>query len=189
MLGFAVELKEQAVPLTLARKLGEVPHFSGLAFRLARMSGAGDRLPTWLLKVAVGRGAKHYQRDFDPTLPPDNPAISDEEIGIGLCLGQNRYDLDNMRAASQFLSSPRIDAVRLGHLAVQERCEPVLLHIAAIASRFAAEQEPWATLRKRLRPRRVARPGALPHWTRVVSHTGVSRRGGPPQTDWLRRHE
>ncbi|HWQ93061.1 MAG TPA: hypothetical protein VN673_15400 [Clostridia bacterium] len=184
-----MELKERLPTATLARRLGDTAHVSGLAIRLARLSTAADRLPEWLLKIAVERGAKHYQRDFDPSLPPDNPAISDEEIGVGLCLGQHPYNLDNLRAAAQMLTSPRVDAARLTRLAVQELCEPTLLHIAAIAERFAPELEPWVHLRRHLRPRPIARTDALPHWTRLVSHTGVTVRGGPPKTDWLCRHE
>jgi hypothetical protein len=184
-----VELNEQASVATLARKLGETAHVSGLAIRLARLSGAGDRLPEWLLKTAVERGAKHYQRKFDPLLPRDNPTISNEEIGVALCLGQHPYNLDNIRAAAQLLSSLHVDAARLCRLAVWERCEPVLLHIAAVAERFAPALEPWSYLRQHLRPRSVPRTNALPHWTRLVSHTGVTGRGGPPKTDWLCRRE
>lgn len=184
-----MELKEQSAAPTLARRLGDTTHVSGLAIRLARVSGAGERLPEWLLKVAVQRGARHYQRDFDPALPPDDPAIPAEEIGVALCLGQHRYDLDSLRAAAQLLSSPRVDAKRLCQLAVHERVEPVLLHIAGLAGKFAPELEPWAHLRRHLRPRPVPRSDALPHWSRLVSHTGVTANGGPPRTDWLRRHE
>jgi hypothetical protein len=184
-----MELKEQTPAATLARKLGDTAHVSGLAIRLARTSGAGDRLPEWLLKVAVERGASHYQRDFDPSLPPDNKAIPDEEIGIALCLAQHPYYLDNLRAASQLLSSPRVDASLLCRLAVHERCESVLLHIAAITERFAPFLEPWAYLRAHLSPRPVPRTDALPHWTRLVSYTGVTAHGGPPHTDWLCRRE
>lgn len=184
-----MELNEPPPVTTLARKLGDTAHVSGLAIRLARLSGAGDRLPEWLLKVAVERGAAHYRRDFNPSLPPDNPAITDEEIGIALCLGEQLYRLDNLRAASQLLSYPLVDAAKLCRLAVQERCEPVLLHIAAVAERFAPALEPWAYLRQHLPPRPVPRTDALPHWTRLVSHTGLTARGGPPQTDWLCRRE
>lgn len=183
-----MKLQEQPSAPTLAQKLGDAAHVSGLAIRLAKLSEAGERLPEWLLKVAVARGAIHYQREFDPTLPPDNPAVTDEEIGIALCLEQHRYDLDQLRAAAQLLSSPRVDADRLCRLAVQERCEPVLLHIAEIARKYAPEQEPWATLRRQLPPRRVPRTDVLPHWTRLVSHSGITR-DGSPRTDWLRRHE
>lgn len=94
-----MELKEQPFAATLARRLGDVPHVSGLLRRLARTSGAYDRIADWLLKVAVERGAHHYRREFDPSLPPDLNAVSDEEIGIALCLGQHPYDLDRLRAA------------------------------------------------------------------------------------------
>ncbi len=183
-----MELKEQPFTPTLAHKLGEVPHVSGLLRRIAQLSGAGERVADWLLKVAVERGAKHYRRDFDPTLPADLPAISDGEIGVALCLGQNAYDLDALRVAAQFLSSPCIDAGRLCRLAVQERCEPVLLNIAGVAQKYAPELEPWATLRNQLHPRHVPRTEALPHWTRLVSHSGMTREG-PPRTDWLCRNE
>jgi len=184
-----MELKEQAPVTTLARRLAIPAHVSGLAIRLARLSGAGDCLPEWLLKIAVERGAAHYQRDFDSSLPPDHPAISDEEIGVALCLGQHPYNLDNLRAAAQLLSSPCVDAARLCRLAIQERCEPVLLHIATVAERLAPTLEPWAYLLQHLPARPVRRTDALPHWTRLVSHTGVTAQGGPPRTDWLCRHE
>jgi hypothetical protein len=183
-----MELKEKPFAPTLAHKLGEVPHVSGLLRRIAQLSGAGKRVADWLLKVAVERGANHYRRDFDPILPADLPAISDEEIGVALCLGQNTYNLDSLRVAAQFLSSPRINAARLCRLAVQERCEPVLLHIAEVANKYAPEQEPWAFLRKHLYPRPVPGTDALPHWTRLVSHTGITREGAP-RSDWLCRDE
>jgi hypothetical protein len=183
-----MELKDQAPTTTLARKLGDTAHVSGLAIRLTRLSRAGDRLPEWLLKVAVERGAKHYQRDFDPALPPDNPAISDEEIGVALCLGQMPDEPWFIRAAAQLLSSPRVDPKRLARLAEMERVEPVLLHIAAASERVLAILEPWATLRRQLHSRRSIRTEALPHWTRFAILPGLTREGyAPPQ--WLIRHE
>lgn len=185
----SMELKEQPFAPTLARKMGGVAHVSGLLRRLALLSGAQQRVADWLFKVAVERGASHYRREFDPALPPDSSAVTDEEVGIALCLGEHPYDLDRLRAAAQLLSSPRVNAPRLCHLAVQERCEPVLLHIAGLAGRFAPELHPWAFLRQHLPPRPVPRTDVLPHWTRLVSHTGVSAHGGPPRADWLCRHE
>ena len=183
-----MELKEQAPAVTLARRLGDTAHVSGLAIRLARLSGAGDRLPEWLLKTAVERGAKHYQRDFDPSLPPDNPAIPDEEIGVALCLGQMPFEPWSMRAAAQLLSSPRVDPRRLARLAEMERVEPVLLHIAAASERVSEALEPWVTLRRELHPRRTVRTDALPHWTRFAILPGLTQNGyAPPQ--WLKRRE
>lgn len=183
-----MELKEQAPTVTLARRLGDTTHVSGLAIRLARLSGAGERLPEWLLKIAVERGAGHYQRDFDPSLPPDNPAIADEEIGVALCLGQMPDEPWFIRAAAQLLSSPRVHPPRLARLAAMERVEPVLLHIAAACAQVDKALEPWATLRKQLHPRRTVRSDALPHWTRFAILPGLMRDGyAPPQ--WLTRRE
>ena len=183
-----MELKEQATLPTLARRLGDTAHVSGLAIRLARMSLAGNRLPEWLLKTALERGAQHYQREFDASLPPDNPAVSDEEIGVALCLGQMPYDPWLIRAAAQLLSSPRVDPQRLARLAEMERVEPVLLYIAAACARVDAALEPWANLRRRLHPRRTVRTDALPHWTRFALLPGLTRTGyAPPQ--WLMRGE
>lgn len=183
-----MELKDRPPATTLARRLGETTHVSGLAIRLARLSGAGDRLPQWLLKTAVGRGAKHYQRDFDPSLPPDNPVIPDEEIGVALCLGQMPDDPWFIRAAAQLLSSPRVDPHRLAQLARMERVEPVMLHIAAASERVGEVSEPWATLRRQLHPRRAVRTEALPHWTRFALLAGLTRDGYAP-AQWLKRRE
>ena len=183
-----MELKEQAPSTTLARQLGDSAHISGLAIQLARSSGAGERLPEWLLKVAVERGATHYQRDFDPSLPPDNPAIADEEIGVALCLGQMPNEPWLIRAAAQLLSSPRVNPQRLARLAEMERVEPVFLHIAAACARVDEALEPWATLRQQLHPRRIVRTDALPHWTRFAILAGLTRDGvAPPR--WLTRRE
>jgi hypothetical protein len=183
-----MELKDHATTPTLARKLGDTAHVSGLAIRLARLSGAGQRLPEWLLKTAVERGADHYRHDFDPSLPPDNPSVCDEEIGVALCLGQMPHEPWLIRAAAQLLSSPRVDPQRLARLAVMERVEPVLLHIATACERVDPALEPWVTLRTRLRLRRRIRHDALPHWTRFAILPGLTRDGyAPPQ--WLTRSE
>ena len=42
---------------------------------------------------------------------------------------------------------------------------------------------------KSFHPRHVPRTDALPPWTRLVSHTGVTTKGGSSRTDWLCRHE
>jgi hypothetical protein len=51
-----MELKDQPFAPTLAYKLGDVPHVSGLLRRIAQLSGAGERVAEWLLKVALEIG-------------------------------------------------------------------------------------------------------------------------------------
>jgi hypothetical protein len=115
--------------------------------------------------------------------------LSSEELAVALCLGQHPYNSTFIRAAAQLLSSPRTDASKLTRLAVMERVEPTLLHIAAVALRFAPEASPWSYLLHHLPQRLACPPDALPHWSRFVNQTGVTSFAGGPNIKWLRRRE
>ena len=175
---------------TLARRLGDAAHVSPLLHNIRRITGCpADRVGEWLLKSAVHRGAVHYERRFSDALPPDQPEVSDEELGVALCLGEHPYNSVFIRAASQLLSSPRINPQHLSRIAVMERVEPVLLYIAGVAARFAPELEPWSYLLRWLPNRFSPPPDVLPHWSRFVSQTGVTPFGRGPDIKWLRRRE
>jgi hypothetical protein len=185
-----MELREQPNQGTLARKLGDVSHVSSLLWKLEQVSGCSARtIPDWLLKCAVGRGASHYRRDFDSKLPPDNPAMANEELGVALCLAQHPFDPVLIRAAAQLLSAPDTDPTLLARLAEMERCVPVLLHIADAAGRVASITEPWQTLRATLPRRHRVRLDALPHWSRFVIQTGYTPAGRGDHIEWLTRDE
>jgi hypothetical protein len=185
-----METMEQCSNPTLARRLGDTIHVSPLLRKVCQMSGCTeDRVGEWLLKCAVRRGASHYERDFPGDLPPDNSDLSHEELAVALCLGQHPYNSVFIRAAAQLLSSTGSDARRLVRLAVMERVEPVLLHVATIAARFTPDAQPWSYLLRHLPRRRSCSPGILPHWSRFVSQTGVTSFGGGPDIKWLRRRE
>src|SRR5437868_5807329 len=97
-----MELREKIARPTLARKLGDVPHISPLLRKVKRFSGCSeDRLGPWLLKCAVDRGANHYRRTFAPDLPGDNPALTNEELGVALCLAHLPFEPALIRAAAQ----------------------------------------------------------------------------------------
>jgi hypothetical protein len=185
-----VETLERLNTPTLARRLGDAAHVSPLLRKICQVSGCPeDVVGEWLLKSAVHRGASHYESRFSDGLPPDQPEVSDEELGVALCLGQHPYNSVFIRAASQLLSSPRINPQRLARIAVMERVEPVLLYIAEVAARFAPGLEPWSHLLRGLPKRFSAPPDALPHWSRFVSQTGVTPFGQGPDIKWLRRRE
>jgi hypothetical protein len=183
-----MELREQISRLTLARKVGDVTHESSLLRKVLRVSGCSlDSVGEWLLKCAVERGASHYEMEFSSGLPTDNPALSNEELGVALCLGHLPWNPMFIRAASQVLSASDVDPRKLARLAEMERVEPILLHIAESADRVAPTQEPWATLREVLPRRHKIKLDSLPHWSRFVTQTGVTEFGGPGRIDWLRR--
>jgi hypothetical protein len=185
-----VETIEQLSSPPLAQRLGDTVHVSPLLHKICQVSSCPeDRVGEWLLKSAVQRGASHYERDFPEDLPPDQADLSDEELAVALCLGQHPYNSTFLRAAAQLLSSPRTNAPKLARLAVMERVEPVLFHIATLAARFAPEMQPWSYLLRHLPRRLSCPPDALPHWSRFVSQTGVTSFAGGPDIKWLRRHE
>jgi hypothetical protein len=174
----------------LATKLGEAAHVSPLLRRALQISGCeADTVGEWLLKCAVERGAAHYERNFRKDLPADSADLTDEEVGVALCLGEHPYNAAFIRAAAQLLSSARINQRRLARLAETERVEPVLLYIAGVAARFNPGASPWSYLLERLRHRRVIQVDALPHWSRFVSQTGMAGPRGGPEIKWLWRRE
>ena len=190
MIGPIMELREQRPRLTLAQKLGDVTHVSPLLRKVRELSGcAEDQVGDWLLKCAVGRGATHYRRDFPTDPPPDNPSLTNEELGTALCLAHHAFNPMLIRAAAQLLSAPDTDAQALARLAAMERVEPVLLHIAGVAERFAPDQQPWAYLRANLSRRHRVRTDALPHWSRFVLQTGYTPAGRGQHIEWLTRGE
>jgi hypothetical protein len=78
-----MELREQGHRPTLAQKLGDVTHVSPLLRKVRELSGCSEEeVGEWLLKCAVERGARHYEREFAEDLLPDNPALSNEELGL-----------------------------------------------------------------------------------------------------------
>ncbi len=185
-----MELREQISRPTLAQKLGDVTHVSPLLRKVRQLSGCSEeRLGEWLLKCAVERGASHYRRAFDQQLPPDNLALTNEELGVALCLYHLPFNPMFIRAAAQLLSATDTDAEGLVRLAVMERCEPVLSHVAGAAARVAPTQEPWGFLRAHLPSRRRARSDALPHWSRFVLQTGYTPAGRGQHIEWLTRDE
>jgi hypothetical protein len=185
-----MELRDQPSRPTLAQKLGDVTHISPLLRKVRQLSGCDqEQVGDWLLKCAVGRGASHYRQTFTPGLPPDNPALSDEELGVALCLSHHPFNPMLIRAAAQLLSAGATNAETLVHLAVMERCEPVLLHIAEAAARVAPHQEPWAYVRAHLASRRHPRTDVLPHWSRFVLQTGFTPAGRGQHIEWLSRDE
>ena len=183
-----MELREQRPRLTLAQKLGDVAHVLPLLRKVRELSGCtADQVGEWLLKCAVRRGATHYEREFSSDLPPDDPALSNEELGVALCLGHLPFDPMLIRAAAPLLSARDTNARTLAHLAATERCESVMLHIAAAAGRFAPEQEPWASLRAQVANRRPVRTDCLTQWSRFVSQTGYTSAGRGNYIEWLSR--
>lgn len=139
-----------------------------------------------MLALANRRGCRHYSRPPRGELPPAAAqTLSDSELTVLLLLGENTYDPTAIRCAAQLARSPEVESAQLARLAVMEKCERVLAHIARAG--IAHDQSGvafWQDLLDRLPAHPARSEPNLPHWSRFVSMPGIQREGVAP-TRWL----
>ena len=130
-----------------------------------------------IIALAVARGCKHYARA--QAAIDDGECfqeISDAELTILLLIGENPYDPHAIRCAGQMARSPNVNAARLAKLAIMEKCERVLAHIARAGVTHDADGHGfWQELLNALPLMPEAPEPDLPHWTRFVSMPGIQR--------------
>ncbi len=170
---------------TLARRLGTTTHLSPLLHKARRL---GLTAPRALQTLAVQRGCLHYQRGDEPVVElAAREQFSDEELALALLCVALPYDPHSIRCGAAMLGAKGNDPRRLARLAVMERSESVVRHVAEAGQRFEPQNEFWPALLTALPPSAPPKEGVLPHPTRFVAMTGVVR-GKPPglYTQWLR---
>ena len=167
--------------ITLAQQIGETAHCS-LLLRKARRHGLTD-LPS-IMRLAVARGARHYASVYPPAeAAPGVEALGHEELVALLLLGSQPFEPFAIRCAAQIITL--CDLRRLSLIARRERVSRPLAHIArAGAAHDTGQTARWQSLLRLLRSPPPVSSGRLPHWSRFVSHSGITRHGGP-RTDWL----
>lgn len=139
-----------------------------------------------MIAVAVARGCRHYAPTVRaPVSPPALSDLSNEELTILLLLGENSYEPYAIRCAAQLARSPDVDPARLSFMAVREKTERVLAHIARSGIAHDCEgQGFWTSVLAHLHLTGTREEPDLPHWTRFVSMPGLQR-GGVAPTTWL----
>ena len=169
----------------VAKALDSTSHLSPLLRRIER--AVGDEDPAACLKeLAVKRGCRHYRGSFKEVIVPTTAdELANEEVAVGLCLGQLSYDPLNIRVAAELLLTETCRPETITRLARQERCEMVIGYIAACGQRVEPNNPKWKSILDGLGPVQAPPEGQLPHWTRFVSMTGITP-GGGPHTEWLR---
>jgi hypothetical protein len=177
---------------SVAEQIGQTPHLSPLLRRLRKM-GLTD--PDDLRRVAVARGCWHYRQSDDDLakrpLDPNWEKISDLEIAMGMLSAAQRFDAVLVRCAAQLLSGEGVDLDAVVRLAVHERVVPVVRHIArAGVEEDLVGREKWQRLLSKLPAAPEVSEGRLPHHSRFISDSGLSRRDGrldrTPHRVWLR---
>ena len=168
---------------TLAAKLGTTTHLSPL-LRKARRLGLDA---TGLEQLAIQRGCDYYHAG-DP-LPPASISqehFSNEELAISLLHPALPYDPQRLRLGAAMLGAVDNDPAEIAHLAKMERCESVLRYITDAGHKFEPENPYWTRLLSLLPEGPLPKPGIMPHPTRFVAMTGITRRGVETVTEWIR---
>jgi hypothetical protein len=169
--------------ITLAQTLASTTPVSVL-LRKARRLGIKD--VDAMIHLAAQRGCQHYQLDSQssPSLPT-REEFTDTELTILLLVGENRYEPVAIRCAAQLAQSAHVNPVDLSHLAVKEKTERVLVHIARAGEAHNPEGKVfWQTILNHLPYQKICAEPDLPHWSRFVSMPG-RQRSGIAATRWL----
>ena len=175
---------------TLAQTIGQVPHVSPLLQKLRRVGLASTDAMT---AAAIARGCGHYAGIGGAALSPrqshpETISVSDEQLAIALLHPSNPYDPMLIRIGCQLLSKISCDPRKLISLARQERCEPILKHIALAGNQTEPENPFWQFLLCELRHSSNARKDTLPHPSRFQRVVGMTNPKKPvlPKITWLR---
>jgi len=167
---------------TLAQELRQTSHRSPLLWS-ARALGLNSTED--FIRLAVARGCYHYGPGFPPSdNDPGRDVISNEDLVALLLLGSNEFEPFAIRCAAQLISS--CDVKQLAFLARRERVERPLAYIARAAIKHDVIHDGfWRSLLDLIGEQPPIREGVMPHWSRFVSQTGVTR-DGPGIISWLR---
>jgi hypothetical protein len=175
---------------TVAEQLGQTPHLSPL---LRKLRAVGLVAPDDLRRLAVARGCNHYQQpnDAGKLLDVRTERVSNVELAIAMVNAAQSFDPVLVRCAAQLLSGSDVSVEAIARLAIQERALPVIRHIAKAGVEMDSEaEEKWQRLLALLPVTAEVLEGRLPHRTRFVSQSGVSRVDGRltriPRSIWLR---
>ncbi len=168
---------------TLAAKLGTTTHLSPLLRKARGLSLGTEDLET----LAIQRGCDYYHNG-DP-LPPSQVTLSqfsNAELAIALLNPAMPYDPQTVRLGAAMLSAHGNAPEEIAHLAVMERCEALVRYISEAGRGFEPDNPFWPRLLKLLPPTRPLKSGVVPHPTRFVAMTGLTRRGAGTVVEWIR---
>lgn len=181
---------------TLARRLGTTEHLSPLLMKARRL---GLVAPEDFEKLAVRRGLRYYSGSSPATvLREDSPPygskengdilgqFSNEELALALLSPCFPYSQNRVRIGGAILADEGNSPVIIAKLARKERGESVVKHIALLGRQVEPGNPFWTDLLVLLRSVNDIDSDKLPHLTRFVAMTGITRRGKETVMQWIR---
>jgi len=178
---------------TLANRLGTTPHLSPLLMKARRMGleNAED-----LERLAVLRGLRYYDSHGNSMAAPPDPAesrkfaaskaFSNEELALALLSPAAPYSMQRLRMSAAMIAAEGNQPEKIVRLARYERSEPIIRHIAQCGLMTEPDNSFWSKLLQMLPGTDVPPLDVLPHLTRFVAMTGITRTGTRPVMKWIR---
>jgi len=169
---------------SLALRLGTTTHLSPL-LRKARRLGLDAQ---GLERLALQRGCDYYRKHDEP-LPPATVSegqFSNAELAIALLNPALRYQPQTLRLGAAMLGAPRLDPLEIADLSKWERCEAIVRYVAAAGNRFEPHNSFWKDLLGLLPAGPPPKSSVVPHPTRFVAMTGITRHAVKTLTEWIR---
>jgi hypothetical protein len=178
---------------TLARRLGTTPHISPLLMKARRM---GLARPEDLENLTVRRGLRYYDAHGDsmvgfPNLNETQAVVditdfSNEELALALLSPAAPYSLQRLRMGAAMLAAAGNRPEYIARLARLERCESVVRYISRCGMEVEPDNPFWVSILDHLPQGTPSSPDALPHLSRFVAMTGLSRAGKGRLMQWIR---
>lgn len=175
---------------TLAQHLGTTAHMSPLLMKAKRLELAR---PEDLETLAVARGCRYYDAEAGSSSRSDRdaPQVSREEFSdvelamalLSIALPKSQWRL---RLGGAMLAAEGNKAEDILRLARMERCEIVTRHVARCGATVEPDNPFWRRLLAGLPRTEEAKPDVLPHLTRFVAMTGLTRNGSETVMQWIR---
>jgi len=118
---------------------------------------------------------------------PRMDEFNNEELAIALLSTVLPKSQWRLRLGAAMLAAPGNSPARIANLAIQERSEQVVSYIAQCGRQVEPGNDFWVKLLALLpNPTYQPAPDVLPHITRFVAMTGVTRHGKETIMQWIR---
>lgn len=181
------------MPPTLANRLGTTQHLSPLLMKAKRL---GLENFEDLERLAVHRGLRYYDLFGDsttlstghnqPPALPSHDSFTNEELAVALLSPAAPYSMQRLRMSAAMMAADGNDPTTIARLAKWDRSEAIVRYIASCGQMAEPDNPLWSQLLAEL-PESTPHPhDALPHFTRFVAMTGITRAGKRPLMKWIK---
>lgn len=168
---------------TLAEKLGTTTHISPLLLKAERLGLDADRLD----QLAIQRGCDYYHDGTPiPHIHVSEEQFSNEQLAIALLNLALRYNPQSIRLGAAMLGAEDNDPVAIARLAKMERSEAIVRYVAAAGQKYEPANQFWPRLLALLPVTPDPKSSVVPHPTRFIAMTGITRRGVETVIQWIR---